>query len=347
MGKIRDRLMSSDNPCLMVAELSCNHCQNLKVALDTVRAAKEAGADVIKLQTVDPDKITLNSDKKYFQVLEGTLWEGKTLYELEKETYLFKEWHSPIIEEALKIGLSWFSSPFDLEAIDFLEELNCPAYKIASFEITDIELIAKAARTGKPVVISTGIASKEDIELAVSACRKENNNDIVLLKCTSAYPTPLNEVNLRAMITMKEEFSVAVGLSDHTLGSIVPVAATAIGATMIEKHFMLNENIESCDSVFSMTPKDFSDMVTKVREVEESLGNPEITVSQKMKDSRIFARSLFFVHSMQKGDIITEKHVKSIRPGHGLPPIHLKEVLGKSAKEEIEAGTPVSWELIL
>ncbi|HIE59941.1 MAG TPA: pseudaminic acid synthase, partial [Persephonella sp.] len=328
------------------AELSANHKQDIELAKDTIYAMKESGADAVKLQTYTPDTITINCDNEYFQIKQGTLWDGKTFYQLYKEAYTPWEWHYELKELADKLGLIFFSTPFDKTAVDFLEELKVPAYKIASFEITDIPLIEYTASKGKPVIISTGIATLCDIQEAVEACKRAGNNQIILLKCTSAYPAPLEEANLRTIPNMAETFNCIVGLSDHTLGISVPIASVALGAKVIEKHFILSKNIDSPDKEFSLTPEEFKQMVKAIRDVEKALGKVSYELTEKTKKSRSFARSLFVVKDIKAGEILTEENVKSIRPGYGLHPKYLKDVLGKKARKDIKKGTPLNWELI-
>ncbi len=331
----------------IIAELSANHNQDIELAKDTIYAMKESGADAVKLQTYTPDTITIDCNNEYFQIKQGTLWDGKTLYELYKEAYTPWEWHYELKELAEKLGLVFFSTPFDKTAVDFLEELNIPVYKIASFEITDIPLIEYAASKQKPMIISTGIATICDIEEAVEACKRVGNDQIILLKCTSAYPTPLEDVNLRTIPNMTETFNCLVGLSDHTLGISVPIAAVALGAKVIEKHFILSKDIDSPDKEFSLTPEEFSQMVKSIREVEKALGKVDYTLTEKMKKGREFSRSLFVVKDMKAGEIFTEENVRSIRPGYGLHPKYLKDILGKKARKNIKKGTPLKWDLVI
>ena len=330
----------------IVAELSANHAQDLSLAKETIHAMKEAGADAVKLQTYTPDTMTIDSRREHFLIKQGTLWDGKTFYDLYKEAYTPWEWHEELKELAEKLGLVFFSTPFDKTAVDFLEKLEVPIYKIASFEITDIPLIEYVASKGKPVIISTGIATLSDIEEAVNACRRVGNDRIVLLKCVSAYPTPLEDVNLRTIPNMAETFGCPVGLSDHTLGISVPIAAVALGARVIEKHFILSKDIDSPDREFSLTPEEFGEMVKAVREVEKALGKVTYELTEKMKRGREFVRSLFVVRDVKKGEVFTEENVRSIRPGYGLHPKYLKDILGKRAKRDIERGTPLSWDLV-
>jgi pseudaminic acid synthase len=344
--KIANRKIGDSDPVFIIAELSANHKQDIELAKDTICAMKESGADAVKLQTYTPDTITINCNNEYFQIKQGTLWDGKTLYELYKEAYTPWEWHYELKELAEKLGLIFFSTPFDKTAVDFLEELNVPAYKIASFEITDIPLIEYAASKGKPMIISTGIATLCDIQEAVEACERAGNNQIILLKCTSAYPAPLEDVNLKTMPNMAETFDCIVGLSDHTLGISVPIAAVALGAKVIEKHFILSRDIETPDRDFSLTPDEFKEMVKAIREVEKALGKVSYELTEKMKKGREFSRSLFVVRDVKAGEMFSEENVRSIRPGYGLHPKFLKDIIGRRAKKDIKKGTPLSWELI-
>lgn len=328
----------------IIAELSANHNGDKQVAIDTIRAAKRAGADAIKLQTYTPDTLTIDCDNEYFQIDQGTLWDGKTLYSLYEEAYTPWEWHKELFQVAADEGLICFSSPFDHSAVDFLEELKVPAYKIASFEIQDIPLIKYAASKGKPIIISTGIATEDDIQLAVDSCREVGNNDIVMLKCTSSYPAPVELANLRTINDLKERFGVEVGLSDHTYGTTVPVVATALGAKVIEKHFILDKLIGGPDADFSLDEKEFTEMVSAVRIAEKSLGQVTYALSEKVKKNRKFARSLFVVEDIKEGETFTHKNVRSIRPGYGMHPKHLDNILGKRANTDIIKGTPLSKE---
>ncbi|WP_032496677.1 pseudaminic acid synthase [Hydrogenivirga sp. 128-5-R1-1] len=335
-----------ENKIFIVAELSANHAQDLNLAKETIYAMREAGADAVKVQTYRPDTVTIDSDKDYFLIKQGTLWDGQSFYKLYENAYMPWEWHHELKELAEKLGLVFFSTPFDKSAVDFLEDLNVPIYKIASFEITDIPLIEYVASKGKPVIISTGIATLSDIEEAVNACRRMGNDQIVLLKCVSAYPAPLEDVNLRTIPNMAETFGCPVGLSDHTLGISVPIAAVALGAKVIEKHFILSKDIDSPDREFSLTPEEFKEMVQAIRDVEKALGKVSYELTEKMKRGREFARSLFVVKDVKKGEVFTEENVRSIRPGYGLHPKHLKDILGRRARKDIEKGTPLSWDLI-
>lgn len=329
----------------IMAELSANHNQSFDIAKQTVLAAKEAGADAIKLQTYTADTITIDCDNENFKIGGGTLWDGKTLYQLYKEAYTPWEWQPKLKAYAQELGLICFSSPFDKTAVDFLEKMNVPAYKVASFEITDIPLIEYIASKGKPVIISTGIAALEEIEEAINACKKMGNNDIALLKCTSAYPAPFEEANLLTIPDMKKRFNTIVGLSDHTLGISVPIAAVALGARIIEKHFILDRKLGGPDATFSLEPKEFSEMVKATREVELSLGKVNYELSEKVKASRHFSRSLYIVEDVKAVDLVTEKNVRSIRPGNGLATKYYYQVLGKKYKANYKKGTPLDWEM--
>lgn len=343
--KIANNNIGGEHPVFIIAELSANHNGSIDTALKTIKAAKRAGADCIKLQTYTPDTITLNSDNEDF-LIKGTIWEGKKLYDLYQEAYTPWEWHEAIFKAAAEEGLICFSSPFDNTAVDFLEKLKVPAYKIASFEITDIPLIEYTASKGKPVIISTGIAEQEDIELALDACKRMGNNDIALLKCTSSYPAPIKEANMIMVKDLAERYNVISGLSDHTMGSTVPVVATAMGAKIIEKHFILDKSVGGPDASFSMDEKEFSEMVKSVREAEKAIGKVDYTLTEKQKKGRDFSRSLYVAEDIKAGEIITEKNVRSVRPGFGLHPKYYSEVVGKKIKTDLEKGTPLKLGLI-
>jgi pseudaminic acid synthase len=337
--KIADHLIDENSGVFIIAELSANHNGSLEVALETVRAAKRAGADCIKLQTYTADTITINSDKDDF-LIKGTIWNGKNLYQLYQEAYTPWEWHAEIMKVAQEEGIICFSSPFDKTSVDFLEGLNVPAYKIASFEITDIPLIEYVASKGRPVIISTGIATSEDIKLALDTCKRMGNKQIALLKCTSSYPAPVEEANMIMVKDMAERYGVITGLSDHTMGSTVPVVATCFGAKIIEKHFILDRSMGGPDSSFSLNETEFTDMVKAVREAEKAIGVIDYNLTEKQKNGRDFSRSLYVVEDMKAGEIITEKNVRSIRPGFGLHPRHYASILGKTVKQDMKAGTP-------
>ncbi len=330
----------------IVAELSANHLQDLDLARRTIEAMARAGADAVKLQTYTPDTITIDCRREDFLIRQGTLWDGKTFYELYQKAYTPWEWHKELKELAESLGLIFFSTPFDPTAVDFLEDLGVPCYKIASFEITDLPLIEYAAAKGKPMLISTGIATLSDIEEAVEACRRVGNDQIVLLKCVSAYPTPLEEVNLRTIPHLAETFGVPVGLSDHTLSPSVAVAAVALGARVVEKHFILDRSLGGPDAAFSLEPEEFSFMVRAIRETEKALGKISYRLSAKQKKAREFSRSLYVVRDVRAGEEITTENVRSIRPGYGLHPRHLPEVLGRRFRRDLKKGTPLRWEYI-
>ena len=327
-----------NNHTYIVAELSANHGHKLENALASVRAAKAAGADAIKIQTYTADTITLDCDKPDFQVNSGTMWDGVTLYNLYKEAYTPWEWHKAIFEEAKRVGIDCFSTPFDKTAVDFLEDLGNPIYKIASFEITDIPLIEYAASKHKPMVISTGIATPDDIQLALDACKRVGNEDVTLLHCVSAYPAPMELVNLRTMMDMAARYGVRVGLSDHTMGSDVAIAAVALGATMVEKHFILDRNIGGPDAAFSMQQDEFAAMVQSIRNVEKALGAVAYKMDPSTIKGREFSRSLYVAEDMKAGDVITELNVRSVRPGYGLAPKYLPEILGKRVNSDLAKG---------
>ncbi|HAS58983.1 MAG TPA: pseudaminic acid synthase [Algoriphagus sp.] len=325
------------SPVFIIAELSANHNGSLETAIETIKAAKRAGADAIKFQTYTADTITIDSDKEDF-IIKGTIWEGKNLYQLYQEAYTPWEWHETLFNVAKEEGLVCFSSPFDKTAVDFLENLNAPAYKIASFEITDIPLIEYVASKGKPVIISTGIATQEDIELALDACYRMGNRDVALLKCTSSYPAPIEEANMVMVKDMAERYRVITGLSDHTMGSTVPVVSTCFGAKIIEKHFILDRTIGGPDASFSMTELEFAEMVKAVREAEKAIGVVNYNLTEKQKKGKDFSRSLYVVKDINEGGVITEENVRSIRPGFGLHPKHLTDILGKKVTKSLENG---------
>ena len=344
---IGKHIIGLSKPCFLIAELSANHLHDFNLAVETIHKMKEAGADCVKLQTAKPDSITIDSNKSDFVIEGGTAWDGRTLYDLYKETNTPWEWHEPLKKIIEDLGMVFFSSPFDMKAVDFLETLEVPAYKIASFEITDIPLIKYAASKGKPMIMSTGIANIEDINDAIEACISSGNNQIILLKCTSAYPTPFEEVHLNSIPTIRNQFNCHIGLSDHTLGNIVPLGAVALGAKIIEKHFILKRSLGGPDAAFSLEPDEFKQMVNQIRDLENALGKSEIFVSKKVEKSRQFARSLYVVEDIKEGEVFTVKNIRSIRPGYGLKPKYLYEVIGKKAKIDVEKGTRLSWDLII
>lgn len=329
----------------IIAELSANHNHSIETAKATITAAREVGADAIKLQTYTADTLTLDSDQEYFKI-KGGLWDGRTLYELYEDAHTPWNWHPELFDHAHSLGLEIFSSPFDRTSVDFLESLKVPVYKIASFEIQDIPLIEYVASKGKPVIISTGIATLEDIALALSTCRAVGNNQITLLKCTSAYPAPLEEANLLTIPDMRERFGVDIGLSDHTIGSSSALAAVALGANVIEKHFILDRKQGGPDSSFSIEPAEFKQMVQSIREVEQALGTISYELSEKVKQNKTFARSLFIVKNVKAGDIISKENVRSIRPSYGLHPKYYNRIMGKQFMRDVEMGTPLDWIMI-
>jgi pseudaminic acid synthase len=341
-----NRTIGLGQPVYIVAELSANHNGKFEQAVQLLHTAKHVGADAIKLQTYTADTLTIRSDRPCFRIGGGTLWDGRTLHDLYSEAYTPWEWQPKLKAIANEIGLDCFSSPFDPTAVDFLESMGVPAYKIASPEIIDIPLIEKIARTRKPIILSTGMATLDEIEEAVSAARKAGAQQIILLKCTSAYPAPPEEMNLRTIPAMAERFQVAVGLSDHTLGTIVPIAAVSLGACMIEKHLTLSRSVPGPDSSFSLEPDEFANMVKGARVAEKALGKVFFGVSPREEATHIFRRSLFVAHAVRKGTEFNRDNVRSIRPAHGLHPRYLPEVLGRCAARDIEAGTPLAWELI-
>jgi len=331
-----------EDKVFIIAELSANHNGSLQTALDTVKAAKRAGADAIKLQTYTAETITLACDLPDFKIAGGTLWDGKYLFDLYQEAYTPWEWHAAIFQAAAEEGLICFSSPFDPSAVDFLETLDVPAYKIASFENADIPLIEYVASKQKPIIISTGIAEKIDIERAVDACLRQGNSDITLLKCTSSYPAPIEEANLKLMQQFAEDFSVKIGLSDHTPGHLVPVIAVSLGARVIEKHFILDRSIGGPDAAFSLNEAEFTALVQNVRLAEQALGNASYELTPKQQDGRVFSRSLYPTQPILAGTLITPEMIKSVRPGHSLHPRHLKDLMGKTAKRNLRLGERIT-----
>lgn len=341
---IGGREIGPGRPAYIIAEMSANHDQNIEKAKAIIRAAKNAGADAVKLQTYTPDTITIDVDADPFRIGEGTLWTGRTLYALYGEAYTPWEWHGELKALANSLGMDLFSSPFDHTAVDFLEELDVPAYKIASFEIVDIPLIRRVAQTKKPTIMSTGMATLAEIEEAVQAFREAGGEELVLLKCTSAYPAPAEDANLRTIAHLAETFGAPAGLSDHTMGIGVPIAAVALGACVIEKHFTLSRDEPGPDSAFSLEPAEFEAMVKAVRTVEEALGEVSYELTEKQRASTVFRRSLFVVEDVEEGEELTPSNVRSIRPGDGLHTRHYEEVLGRKAGRRLTRGTPLSWE---
>lgn len=336
--------ISEKSSVYIVAELSANHNMDYDRACAIIDAAAEAGADAVKIQTYTADTITIDCDAQEFQA-QG-LWKGMNLYQLYQKAYTPWKWQAGLIQYANDRGLDCFSSPFDLTAVDFLESLHVPAYKIASYEINDIPLIKKAAQTGKPVILSTGIARLSDIELAVHTCKEAGNENVILLKCVSAYPAPLEEMNLKVIPNMGQTFGCLTGLSDHALGAETAVAAAALGAKVIEKHLTLKREEGGVDSSFSMEQEEFADMVSQIRRIEKALGTVTYDLNQKQEESRLMSRSLFAVKDIRQGETLTAENVRSIRPGTGLHTKYYEDILGKTAREDLKKGTPLDWTLI-
>jgi len=345
--QLSERMIGYGQPAYIIAEVSANHNHDYEQAVRIIHAAHEAGADAIKLQTYTADTITIASTQDHFRVGGGTLWDGRTLHDLYAEAHTPWEWQPKLKQVANELGMDLFSSAFDETAVNFLEDMDVPAHKVASFELVDIPLIQKMARTGKPMIMSTGMATLAEVEEAVQAARAAGAEQIALLKCTSAYPAPAEEMNLRTIPDLAQRFGVPVGLSDHTRGVAVPVVAVAMGACIIEKHLTLSRSIPGPDSAFSLEPAEFKQMIDEVRIAEKALGDVRYGLSGKDKASRVFRRSLFVVADVDAGELFTKTNVRSIRPGHGLHTRHLPEVLGKRASQRIERGTPLSWELII
>ncbi|RBQ30107.1 pseudaminic acid synthase [Aliarcobacter vitoriensis] len=322
----------------IIAELSANHNGSLQTALDTIKAAKEIGANAIKLQTYTADTITLNSKNPDFMIDGGTLWDGKNLYELYQEAYTPWEWHKELFDYARSLDIDIFSTPFDKSAVDFLETLNPTAYKIASFEITDYELVRYTASKQKPIIISTGIATIDEIQDVIEICKSVGNNNIILLKCTSEYPAPLHEANLKTISNMKETFGVEIGFSDHTMGYIAPVVAVTLGAKVIEKHFIIDKTIGGVDCKFSLDKEEFHEMIKAIRDTEKLIGTVDYSLNEKRKKQRRFARSLYVSKDIKTGEVFSENNIKSVRPFYGLHPKYLKDILGKTATKDYKFG---------
>ena len=345
--KIDRFILGEESPVFIIAELSANHNGSLETAIETIKAAKRAGADAVKFQTYTADTMTIDAKTDDFLLKQGTVWDGQYLYDLYKQAYTPYEWHKELFKVAREEGLICFSSPFDPTAVDLLESLDAPAYKIASFEITDIPLIELVASKGKPVIISTGIAEKEDIEVALEACYRMGNKDIALLKCTSSYPAPINEANMVMVKDLAKRYGVISGLSDHTMGSTVPVVATCFGAKLIEKHFILDKSIGGPDASFSMDEQEFTEMVKAVREAEKAIGKVDYSLTEKQKKGREFSRSLYIIRDVKKGERVNTENVRSIRPGYGLHPKYFNEIQGRTFSSDFERGTHLSFEMFL
>lgn len=344
--KIQNKEIGKNSPVYIIAEISANHNGSIDIAKEMIKAAKQAGADAVKLQTYTADTITLDCRNEYFQIKQGTVWDGKNLHDLYKEAYMPWEWQQELKKYADELGIILFSSPFDKTSVDFLEDIDVPAYKIASFEITDIPLIEYVASKGKPVIISTGIAKQEEIHEALQACKNAGNNEIILLKCTSSYPAPLEEMNLATITDMIEKFGVPVGLSDHSLSIVTPITAVALGACVIEKHFILKREMGGPDAAFSLEIDEFAHMVKVVRDAEKIIGKVSYELSEKSLKNREFSRSLFVAEDIKAGEKFTEKNIRSVRPGFGLAPKHFNQIIGKTALTDLQKGMPLKWDFI-
>lgn len=345
--EINNRRIGAGEPVYIIAEMSANHNHDFEQAVQILRAAKASGADAIKLQTYTPDTLTIDAKQECFMIRGGTLWDGRTLHDLYGEAYMPWDWQPKLKRIAEDEGLDFLSTAYDETALDFLEELGVPAHKVASFENVDLPLIEKMARTGKPLIISTGMASRDEIKDAVDAAYSAGAEQIALLKCTSAYPSPPEEMNLLTIPDLAETFNTVVGLSDHTLGFAVPVASIALGVSVLEKHFTLTRSIPGPDSSFSLEPSEFKEMVDAIRTVEKSLGSVIYGEGRKESNSKVFRRSLFVVKDVKAGELLTSENVRSIRPGYGLPPKHINDVVGKRAARDVERGTPLDWSLVI
>ncbi|MDD5699612.1 MAG: pseudaminic acid synthase [Candidatus Nanoarchaeia archaeon] len=345
--KFGNRKISDDGPVFIVAEVSGNHQQSYDKAEKIVRAACEAGVDAIKLQTYTPDTMTIDCDKEWFQIKTNDAWKGQTLYQLYKKAYTPWEWHSPLAEIAGEYNVPLFSAPFDATAVDFLEKMSVPAYKIASFEIADLELLKKIASTGKPVIMSRGMASLEELELAYRTLRENGSGNIAILHCISSYPATPEEMNLSTIPDLKKRFPDAViGLSDHTLTTETAVAGVALGAEIIEKHITLDRKDGGPDAAFSLEPREFKELVKQIRNAGKAIGHPRYGHEGKESENAVFRRSIFVVKDIKEGEELNRQNLRVIRPGYGLPPKDLEKVLGKKSKKYIERGTPLSWDLI-
>ncbi len=339
-------MIGPGEPAYVIAEMSGNHNMDYDRAVKIIEKAAEAGADAIKVQTYTADTITLDCDDEMFWIKQGTLWDGMTLHKLYEQAYTPWEWQPELKKVAESLGLDFFSSPFDFSSVDFLEKMDVPAYKIASFEITDIPLIKKVASLKKPVIISTGIANLKDIELALNTCKEQGAEDVILLKCCSAYPTPYEDINLKTMVNMAETFDCITGLSDHTFGHTVACASVALGGNVVEKHLTLSRADKGVDSGFSMEPAEFKEMVDNIRIVEKALGRVTYDLAPKQLAEREHSRSLFIAKDMKEGDIFTPENLRSVRPGYGLHTMHYEELLGRKVSKDVKLGTPMSWDLV-
>lgn len=341
-----DRTISDKSPTFIIAELSANHGNNISIAKQTIKAAKEAGADAIKIQTYTADTMTIDCDNEYFKLKHDTIWDGRTFYDLYQEAFTPWEWYPELREYAKQLDIILFSTPFDKSAVDFLEEMEVPVYKVASFEFMDIPLIEYIASKGKPIIMSTGLATLSNIEEALLACRRMNNNQIILLKCTSSYPAKIEDANLLTIPNMRETFDVLVGLSDHTLGITASVVSVVLGARVVEKHFILDKAIGGPDASFSLEPKEFKFMVENVRNAEKTLGKIDYSLSDEKKNNRLLGRSLFVVKDIKAGEKFNKENVRSIRPGYGLHPKYYCHIIGKTSSKDIKRGVPLRWSMV-
>lgn len=340
---INGRMIGDGYPAYIIAEMSANHAGSIDRALEMIHVAKDAGADCVKIQTYTPDTMTIDCHNKYFDISEGT-WEGENLYSLYQKAYTPWEWQDKLRDEAAKVGIDFLSTPFDRTSVDFLEKLGLPFYKIASFELVDIPLLEYIASKGKPIIMSTGMGTLEEITEAVEAIHGQGNDELALMKCSSAYPAKSGEMNLSTIVDIKNRFKLPVGLSDHSMGAFSATTAVAMGANIIEKHFCISRKIKNPDSTFSMEPDEFRDMVDKVREVEKAMGKVSYGVSKQEESNACFRRSLFVVKDIAEGEALTPENIRSIRPAYGLKPKYYKEVLGRKANKALTKGTPLSWE---
>ena len=343
--KFGDRLVGKDQPAYIIAEMSANHAGSKERAIEIIRAAKDAGADCVKVQTYTPETMTLDSDKKWFKIDKGT-WEGENLYSLYQKAYTPWEWQEDLKKEAEKSGIDFFSTPYEKTAVDFLEDLGVEFYKVASFSITNLPFLKYLAKKNKPIIMSTGMATLGEIEEAVNVIKENSNENLALLNCSSAYPSVPNDMNLKKIKHLHDTFNLPVGLSDHSLGSVAAIASIAMGGKIIEKHFCLSRDIENPDSSFSMEPAEFKKMVADIRATERAIGNIDYSISEKEQESRRFRRSIFAVEDIKAGEKLTEDNIRIIRPGYGLKPKKWEKVLNKKALKDIEKGTPLNWDLI-
>ena len=345
MISINKRKIGPGYPVYIVAEMSANHNMSIERAIKIIKAAKDSGADAIKIQTYTADTLTIDCDNDYFKI-SGTIWEGKNLYKLYQEASTPWEWQPRLKEVADNLGIDFFSTPFDASAVDFLEQLDVPAYKVASFELVDLPLLKRISQTGKPIIMSTGMATLAEIDEAVRTIQASGSNQLALLKCTSAYPAPPGEMNLRTIKHLSDTFNVPVGLSDHTLGGAVAIASTALGGCIIEKHFTISRDDGGVDSAFSMEPAELKAMVADIRNVEQALGWVSYEITEKQKENRVFRRSLFVVQDIEKREVFSDRNVRSIRPGHGLHTRYFEQIQGRKASRAVKKGTPLDWDMI-